>query len=266
MKYVRGIKMKGAAITILVISAVSMSAVGGAYAGANIAEVKAYLNKGIKVIIDDEHVSFADPDGNPVYPVIYDGNSYLPSRALTNALGGEIDWNDDTNAITIKTAVYGAKSTNGKPYKDAKEYQGEPKQPESNQAPEETKDSSAPAMKQLKVPIAKLQNMVDKIIADSYNHTLTEKGLYSEEYLQENEGKEPPIGKYTLNKANMKTVEYYFDLNVLKIELESDVNDWGPKDRPYKEPSKLSHDFTLIMEKTLDGYVLKSLSGYKLSH
>lgn len=255
--------IRRSAIVFVSTLSLSFAAIGGAYAGSNIEEVKAYFNKGIKVLINGKETAFKDGDGNPVYPLVQNGSSYLPARALTHALGGEIDWSQETNTIAITTAVYGRSPIETDPYKDAKDYQGTPKEPEPRT------DHRARGAQTLMVPIAALQERVNKIIEDRYNNTISDNSLYSVEYLeaQEKKGGKGSIFKYTLNRVNMKSIEYYFDMDVISIQLESDMNDWGLTERPYTTPEQLSHDITLIMNKSFDGsYVLKTLSSYKLAH
>jgi len=249
--------IKRTALVFLSATTLSIAVVGGAYAGATIEEVKAYFNKGIKVNIDGKETSFKDGDGNAVYPLIQNGSSYFPARALTNALGGEIDWNDDTNTITITTAVYGKTPKNANPYKDAKEYQG----PDSN--------THVPIKSVVRLPMIELQNKVDAIILDSYNKTITDKEMYSVDYLEKNEIKkrgESYQDKYALNRAQIVDIEYYPKNEHLSIQVKSDMYDLGPEESPYTNPQPRSHDFTLIMEKDFTGsYVLASKSSYKLA-
>jgi hypothetical protein len=42
-----------------------------------------------------------DGDGKEVYPVVINGSSYLPVRALAEALGVDIRWDEATRTIAI---------------------------------------------------------------------------------------------------------------------------------------------------------------------
>ncbi|NLM49789.1 MAG: hypothetical protein GX196_02415, partial [Clostridiaceae bacterium] len=63
--------------------------------------------RGIKIEVDGIRLSPKDANGNPVEPFIKGGYTYLPLRALANALGLAVEWDGDT-----KTVILGEK----KPY------------------------------------------------------------------------------------------------------------------------------------------------------
>jgi hypothetical protein len=92
----------------------------GAYAGANIEKISAYLNRDIGFMVNDKTWQPKDPDGKNLFPIVYNGSSYLPTRAIAEAIGAKIDWNGDTHTISITSATY--ESNAGIPYKDAADY------------------------------------------------------------------------------------------------------------------------------------------------
>lgn len=58
----------------------------------------------IKLYVDGKLTIPTDAAGNKVEPFIYDGTTYLPARALSNALTNyekEVSWNSDTSSIYI---------------------------------------------------------------------------------------------------------------------------------------------------------------------
>lgn len=55
----------------------------------------AYASQDIKVILDDEILSFDVP------PVIRDGRTLVPVRQIVEAMGGEIDYNPVNRTVTI---------------------------------------------------------------------------------------------------------------------------------------------------------------------
>ena len=55
----------------------------------------------IKLVINGETVTPRDGDGSVVEPFTIDGTTYLPVRAVADALGMDVDWNDSTNTITL---------------------------------------------------------------------------------------------------------------------------------------------------------------------
>jgi hypothetical protein len=83
----------------LIASSVSL----GAYAGANLEEVKAYLNKGIQVQLNGQPLQIKDSAGQNTYPLSYKGTTWLPVRAIGDALSVGIGWDEKANAIDIKS-------------------------------------------------------------------------------------------------------------------------------------------------------------------
>jgi len=55
----------------------------------------------IKIIVNGEEITPTDVNGNIVEPFIADGTTYLPVRALANALGQEVFWDGETNSVYI---------------------------------------------------------------------------------------------------------------------------------------------------------------------
>lgn len=59
----------------------------------------------IKIVVDGQQITPTDGNGKVIEPFISYGTTYLPVRAVANAFGKEVDWNGETNTVTI-----GAKS------------------------------------------------------------------------------------------------------------------------------------------------------------
>lgn len=72
---------------------VTMSAV----AASQLAEIKAYLNHGIKIVLNGQPWQPAQT------PITYQGSTYLPLRAVGEALGAQITWDGATQTIGITT-------------------------------------------------------------------------------------------------------------------------------------------------------------------
>jgi len=56
----------------------------------------------IKLEIDGELITPRDANGNVVEPFISDGTTYLPVRAVSEALGKDVDWENETSTVIIK--------------------------------------------------------------------------------------------------------------------------------------------------------------------
>ncbi|MBQ9314674.1 MAG: hypothetical protein IJ220_06785 [Clostridia bacterium] len=63
--------------------------------------IKALLNRDIKIYYNNKVQTFIDATGKAVYPLSYNGTTYLPVRAVSNLFGLKIDWDGVTNTIKI---------------------------------------------------------------------------------------------------------------------------------------------------------------------
>lgn len=64
--------------------------------------VTVQLSPNITVKLDGEVQTMTDVNGNPVYPVLYGGTTYLPIRAVGNMLGLDVDWDGATQTVTLE--------------------------------------------------------------------------------------------------------------------------------------------------------------------
>ena len=55
----------------------------------------------IKLVVNGTTVTPMDSNGNVVEPFTIDGTTYLPVRAVANALGMDVSWNGTTKTVTI---------------------------------------------------------------------------------------------------------------------------------------------------------------------
>lgn len=65
--------------------------------------------RGIKIVVDGDMVNPCDANGDQVEPFILDGTTYLPVRAVADALGLGVEWDGGTSTVTLtgkKETVY----------------------------------------------------------------------------------------------------------------------------------------------------------------
>lgn len=99
----------GIAIGVLTSFLVSMMVVPGFAAGIR-KTITAYVGD-IDIYVDNVLKIPTDANGNRVEPMIYDGTTYLPVRAISNMLGEEVTWDGDTRSIYIgEKPSHGSKS------------------------------------------------------------------------------------------------------------------------------------------------------------
>lgn len=60
----------------------------------------------IKVTLDGAPLSLTDANGSAVEPFAVDGTTYLPIRAISNALGLEVGWNAENHVVTLSTEPF----------------------------------------------------------------------------------------------------------------------------------------------------------------
>lgn len=56
---------------------------------------------GIKITMNGQAVTPADANGNPVEPFAIEGTTYLPVRAIANALGLGVEWEQETQTVKL---------------------------------------------------------------------------------------------------------------------------------------------------------------------
>lgn len=60
----------------------------------------------IKITINGNEIRPVDANGNYVEPFIIDGTTYLPVRAVSNALGLYVDWDSSTSTVKLSEAPF----------------------------------------------------------------------------------------------------------------------------------------------------------------
>lgn len=55
----------------------------------------------IRVFMDNRRLNLTDANGDEVLPMVVDGTTYLPLRAIANSLGFRVSWNEEARRIDI---------------------------------------------------------------------------------------------------------------------------------------------------------------------
>lgn len=69
-------------------------------------EIVAYLNPSINIVVDGETKVLEDAKGDRVYPISYNGTTYVPIRGVSTLVGVDVDWDGATNSVILKTDKY----------------------------------------------------------------------------------------------------------------------------------------------------------------
>ena len=79
-----------------------VGAVGTTALAANTVTKTIYATyRGIRIMVDGTVITPKDSKGNPVEPFISNGTTYVPLRAVSEALGKQVTWDGDANMIYI---------------------------------------------------------------------------------------------------------------------------------------------------------------------
>lgn len=115
--------MKKPFAAFIAAAAMAASFAVGTFADDAITEIAALLCRNYTVILDGETQTFKDANGAVVYPLNYNGTTYLPIRALSGAFGADVEWDGATNTITLTTKI-NAPENSGMTYARMKELNG----------------------------------------------------------------------------------------------------------------------------------------------
>ena len=86
-------------LCVAAIAAVSMCV--GAFAAGGLQQIKAYINRDITIKLDGQVKTMADEQGARVYPISYDGTTYVPIRAVSSMLGIDVAWDQASYSVLL---------------------------------------------------------------------------------------------------------------------------------------------------------------------
>ena len=90
------------ALTLAGLMVVTTASVGAASVYKNIT---ARQNTAMTVKVDGTALTMKDDDGDSLYPLTYDGNTYLPAQQMASAVGYNATSDDDSVSLTKKAAA-----------------------------------------------------------------------------------------------------------------------------------------------------------------
>lgn len=92
-----------------VVVGMAVTGATGVYAGSNLQQIKAALNYGIGIEVNGQAYTAKDTNGKTMAPITYNGTTYLPVRAIGEALNTPIAY--DAAASKVKIGSAGASSS-----------------------------------------------------------------------------------------------------------------------------------------------------------
>lgn len=90
-------KVKGAMAGVLIGAFLS----GGVSMAVSSGTLYNVITQGIKIVVDGQKINPKDANGNKVEPFIYNGTTYLPVRAIADALGKEVYWDGPNYTVYL---------------------------------------------------------------------------------------------------------------------------------------------------------------------
>lgn len=102
-------KVKGFMMGVILTAVFSMSF--SAFA-ASVQKQITVLFSGVKVTVDGKEVALKDANGTTLEPIGYDGSVYTPARAVAEALGAVVAWDQTNNTVKITSRQNGAPGGN----------------------------------------------------------------------------------------------------------------------------------------------------------
>ncbi len=80
----------------------ALSAVIGACAATAVTQITAELRPDFTIVVDGQERVFKNVNGDVVDPVLYEGTTYLPVRAIGELMGKKVYWYEDQKKIELK--------------------------------------------------------------------------------------------------------------------------------------------------------------------
>ncbi|CAH8706349.1 copper amine oxidase N-terminal domain-containing protein [Paenibacillus thiaminolyticus] len=93
--------MKKKAVVTITAAAMAFGIVAGASAAPVLEKISAQLNWSIKFQVNGKEWKAQDSAGNKLAPIIYGGTTYLPVRAVADALGTAVEYDSKNDTIYL---------------------------------------------------------------------------------------------------------------------------------------------------------------------
>lgn len=92
--------LKRKSIIFLVAAAVLLLSVAG-FAASHLEKIEAYRSLDMNFSVDGENWHPMETDGSKLVPIVYNGRTYVPARALLEERGVKVGYNNDTKTVIL---------------------------------------------------------------------------------------------------------------------------------------------------------------------
>ena len=94
--------MKKRTIALALGALCMISAAAGAAATGIVQQIQAELRGDFTIVIDGQTRTFKNVNGDTVYPLLYEGTTYLPVRAIGELMGKTVYWFEDEKRVELR--------------------------------------------------------------------------------------------------------------------------------------------------------------------
>lgn len=95
--------MKKRTLALLLVAVFTVSMLAGIGAAGLITKITAELREDFTIRVDGEKQIFRNADGERVYPILFEGTTYLPVRAIGELMDKTVYWDEGKKEIDLRT-------------------------------------------------------------------------------------------------------------------------------------------------------------------
>ena len=103
--------MKKRTLALIMVAVFTVSMLAGIGAAGLITKITAELREDFTIRVDGEKQTFRNASGEKVYPILFEGTTYLPVRAIGELMDKTVYWDEGRKEIDLRTEETGKTTT-----------------------------------------------------------------------------------------------------------------------------------------------------------